>query len=149
MARVVAQRVRSASVKIQGETVGEIGPGLAVLLGIRRGDTEQDVERLADKLAVLRIFQDPEGKMNLSAADMGGAMLVVSQFTLYADVRKGRRPSFIQAAEPESGERLYNHFSARLGSHGFQIERGRFGAEMLVSIENDGPVTIILDSDEL
>jgi D-tyrosyl-tRNA(Tyr) deacylase len=149
MARVVAQRVRKASVAVDEKVVGAIDAGLAVLVGIRAGDTERDVERLADKLAVLRIFRDAEGKMNLSAQDAGGAMLVVSQFTLYADMRKGRRPSFIGAADPASGERLYEHFAARLESHGYRVKRGRFGAEMLVALENDGPVTIILDSEDL
>jgi D-aminoacyl-tRNA deacylase len=149
MARVVAQRVRAASVSINGEVVGAIDRGLALLVGIRAGDTERDVERLADKLAVLRIFEDADGKMNLSAKDAGGAMLVVSQFTLYADMRKGRRPSFIQAADAQLGERLYELFASSLASHGYRVERGRFGAHMLVSLENDGPVTIILDSEEL
>jgi D-aminoacyl-tRNA deacylase len=148
MARVVAQRVRAASVSVENEVVGAIESGLVVLVGIKAGDTERDVEKLADKLAVLRIFNDVEGKMNLSAREVGGAMLVVSQFTLYADMRKGRRPSFIGAAEPATGERLYEHFAARLASHGYRVERGRFGANMLVNIENDGPVTIILDSED-
>jgi D-tyrosyl-tRNA(Tyr) deacylase len=149
MARVVAQRVRAASVHVNDEILGAIERGLAILVGIRAGDTERDVERLADKLAVLRVFEDAEGKMNLSAQEAGGAMLVVSQFTLYADMRKGRRPSFIGAADPETGERLYEHFAARLASHGYHVEYGRFGANMLVSIENDGPVTIILDNQDL
>ncbi len=149
MARIVAQRVRSASVTIDGKVVGKIDQGLAILVGIRRGDVDAAVEKLADKVAVMRIFEDGEGKMNLSAADAGGAMLVVSQFTLYGDLRKGRRPSFIDAAEPGEGNRLYGLFVQRLRSHGYTVERGRFGANMLVSIENDGPVTIVLDSDEL
>ncbi len=149
MVRVVAQRVRSASVRVDGSTVGSIGRGLAILVGIRQGDDKAAVERVADKVAVLRVFEDENGKMNLSTADVGGAMLVVSQFTLYADVRKGRRPSFIQAANPELGERLYEHFASRLESHGYAVERGRFAAHMLVSLENDGPVTIVLDSEEL
>lgn len=149
MARVVAQRVRSASVTIDGTTVSSIGTGLMILIGIRSGDHETDIDRLADKLAVLRIFQDQNGKMNLSAAEAGGSMLVVSQFTLYADVRKGRRPSFIEAADPELGERLYVRFAERLRSHGYHIECGQFGAHMVVALENDGPVTIVVDSTEL
>jgi D-tyrosyl-tRNA(Tyr) deacylase len=149
MARLVAQRVREASVSVGGEVVGAIGPGLMILVGIGQGDTDKDVERLADKIAVLRIFEDSEGKMNLSASEAHGSMLVVSQFTLYADARKGRRPSFIGAADPETGERLYRHFSHRLRSHGYRVENGAFGTEMLVALQNDGPVTIILDSREL
>ena len=149
MVRVVAQRVHSASVSVDGETVGAIERGLAILVGIQEGDTEDAVHRVADKLAGLRIFEDGEGKMNLSAADVGGAMLVVSQFTLYADVRKGRRPSFVSAAGPELGRNLYEKFGARLASHGYHVEYGRFGAHMLVDIQNEGPVTIVLDSAEL
>jgi D-tyrosyl-tRNA(Tyr) deacylase len=136
-------------VSVDGRLVGSIGRGLAVLVGIREDDDEETVERVADKLASLRIFADEAGKMNLSASAVGGAMLVVSQFTLYADVRKGRRPSFTEAAGPERGRALYEHFAARLASHGYQVERGEFGAHMLVAIENDGPVTIVLDSREL
>lgn len=145
MVRVVAQRVRSATVRVGEETIGSIGTGVLILIGIRQGDDEAAVDRLADKLAVLRIFNDENGKMNLSAADVDGKMLVVSQFTLYADVRKGRRPSFIEAAEPELGERLYERFAARLRSHGYEVATGKFGAEMLVTLENDGPVTIVVD----
>ncbi len=148
MARVVAQRVSSASVMVEGERIASIGAGLAILVGIRQGDTDDEVDRLADKIAVLRIFEDPSGKMNLSTADIGGEMLVVSQFTLYADVRKGRRPGFIEAAGPEEGKRLYERFAARLAEHGYRVECGEFGAHMVVSIENDGPVTIVLDSAE-
>jgi len=149
MVRVVAQRARAASVRVEQHVVGEIGCGLAVLVGIREGDTEHAVEKVADKLAALRIFEDSEGKMNLSARDVGGDMLVVSQFTLYADVRKGRRPSFIQAADPATGQRLYEHFMARLATQGYRVECGQFGAHMLVTIENEGPVTIVLDSEEM
>ncbi len=149
MARIVAQRVRSAAVTIEGQVVGRIGCGLAILIGIRRSDDETAVLKLADKVAVMRIFRDEQGKMNLSAAEAHGAMLVVSQFTLYADLRKGRRPSFIDAADPVEGDRLYRCFVERLESHGYAVERGRFGADMLVSIENDGPVTIVLDSHDL
>jgi D-tyrosyl-tRNA(Tyr) deacylase len=149
MARVVVQRVSRASVSIDGSVVGAIGPGLAVLLGIGDGDSELDVERLATKVSSLRIFEDDGGKMNLAVADIRGSILVVSQFTLYADVSKGRRPSFIRAAPPEVGERLYRHFAAHLESLGFRVERGVFGAHMLIDLENDGPVTIIVDSADL
>ena|SRR5579883_331785 len=149
MVRVVAQRVRSASVSVDGSEIGAIGRGLLLLVGIRRGDDESAVDRMADKVAVIRLFADEAGKMNLSTADVDGAMLAVSQFTLYADVRKGRRPSFIGAADPEMGLRLYERFVSRLESHGYRVERGRFGAHMLIRLENDGPVTMILDSEEL
>lgn len=149
MVRVVAQRVRSASVSVDGVVVGEIGRGIAALVGIRQGDDEEACRRVADKLAVLRIFEDEAGKMNLSAADVGGAMLVVSQFTLYADVQRGRRPSFVEAAGPEVGRRLYKEFADRLATHGYRVACGRFGEHMLVTLENDGPVTIVLDSRDL
>jgi D-aminoacyl-tRNA deacylase len=149
LVRIVAQRVSTASVSVNGDLLGAIDRGLAILVGIRDGDDEAAADRVADKVAVMRIFEDDHGKMNLSTADVNGAMLVVSQFTLFADVRKGRRPSFIRAAAPELGERLYTRFGERLASHGYRVEWGRFGADMLVSIQNDGPVTIIVDSDEL
>jgi D-tyrosyl-tRNA(Tyr) deacylase len=149
MARVVAQRVRSASVSVDGEIVGSIGSGLAVLVGIKQGDDERAVERLADKVGAMRVFADSEGKMNLCAADVGGEMLVVSQFTLYGDLKRGRRPSFVSAADPSEGDRLYRHFMQRLAHQGYRVAAGRFGEHMLVRLENDGPVTIILDSEEL
>ena len=149
MARIVAQRVRTATVSVDGETVGAIDRGLALLVGIEESDAPADVDRLADKIAVLRIFEDENAKMNLSTAEIGGSMLVVSQFTLYADVRKGRRPSFIRAARPEKGRLLYDRFVERLRAHGYRIAEGIFGAHMLLAIQNDGPVTIILDSAEL
>lgn len=149
MVRVVAQRVSRASVSVDGTAVGSIGAGLCLLVGIRQGDDEEAVNRVADKIAVLRIFEDEDGKMNRSAAEAGGAMLVVSQFTLYADMRKGRRPSFIGAADPETGRGLYEHFARRLAGHGYEVQRGRFGAHMAVELVNDGPVTIILDSEGL
>lgn len=149
MVRVVAQRVRAASVSVDGTVVGAIDRGLALLVGIEESDDAPAVDRVADKVAVLRVFEDPDGKMNLSASEIGGAMLVVSQFTLYADVRKGRRPSFIRAARPEKGSLLYELFMERLRSHGYDVAYGIFGADMLLAIENDGPVTIILDSAEL
>jgi D-aminoacyl-tRNA deacylase len=149
MARVVVQRVRRASVDVDGNRISEIGPGAAILIGIRAGDAEQSVDRLADKVAGLRIFEDADGKMNLSAAESGGTMLVVSQFTLYGDVKKGRRPSFLEAAAPELGRSLYLRFVERLRTHKYIVATGEFGAHMLVSIENDGPVTILIDSDDL
>ncbi|GAC1408616.1 MAG: D-aminoacyl-tRNA deacylase [Chloroflexota bacterium] len=148
MARLVAQRIVSASVSVDTRTTGSIGKGLLIFLGIRRGDNEADVQRLADKVAVMRIFEDDLGKMNLNIAEAGGDFLVVSQFTLYADLRKGRRPSFTGAAEPADGLRLYESFIQHLQSHGHVVERGEFGEHMLVTLENDGPVTIIFDSEE-
>lgn len=149
MARAVVQRARTGSVSVGGHEIGRIGRGLVILLGIGRNDGERDVEKLADKIGALRIFEDTEGKMNLASSDVGGAMLAISQFTLYGDVRKGRRPSFIDAAPPDVGRRLYEHFCARLAAAGYEVQRGRFGAEMMVTIENDGPVTIVMDSDAL
>lgn len=149
MARVVAQRVRSASVSVDGEVIGAIGKGLVLLAGIREGDDAAAVDRVADKVSTLRIFEDASGRMNLSPADVGAAMLVVSQFTLYADLRKGRRPSFVRAASPDRGLPLCEHLAQRLTEHGFDVRQGRFGAHMVVALENDGPVTIIVDSDEL
>jgi D-tyrosyl-tRNA(Tyr) deacylase len=129
--------------------VGAIERGLALLVGIEESDEGPEVDRLADKVAVLRVFEDEHGKMNLSTSEIGGSMLVISQFTLYGDVRKGRRPSFIRAARPEKGEILYQRFADRLRSHGYTVPQGIFGAHMLVALENDGPVTIILDSAEV
>lgn len=149
MVRVVAQRVRAASVTVDGTVVGAIDRGLALLVGIEETDEGAAVDRVADKIAVMRVFEDQDGKMNLSTHEVGGGMLVVSQFTLYADVRKGRRPSFIRAARPEKGSLLYERFMERLRTHGYDVAHGIFGASMLVAIENDGPVTIILDSAEL
>jgi len=143
--RAVVQRVRKASVSVGGEVVGAIGPGLVVLLGVKTGDTEAEAKWLANKIANLRIFSDQEGKFNLSALDVGGEALVVSQFTLYGDARKGRRPSFIEAAPPEVAEPLVEKFVEFLRAKGLKVETGRFGAIMLVEIHNDGPVTIILE----
>ena len=131
---------------VGGETVGQIGKGLVVLLGVEQGDTEVDSQQLADKCVQLRIFDDAQGKMNLALADMAGAMLVVSQFTLLGDCRKGRRPSFVQAAPPELAERLYDAFVAAVGSQGVPVATGRFRAMMDVELVNEGPVTILLDS---
>ncbi len=137
--------MRSASVASGGEEISRIGPGLLVLLGVGRGDTGREADYLAEKITGLRIFPDREGKMNLSLAETGGEILAVSQFTLYGDCRRGRRPGFSSAAPPEEGERLYGYFCRRLEALGFPPGKGVFGAEMLVRLENDGPVTIILE----
>ena len=147
--RAVLQRVRSASVSIGGEAVGKIGKGFLVLLGISPEDTEREGDFLLDKLLGLRVFEDENGKMNRSLMDCAGELLVVSQFTLYADCRKGRRPSFTGAARPETAVPLYERFLAGARAAGVPTECGEFGADMLVSLENDGPVTILLDTDEL
>lgn len=144
--RAVVQRVRKAAVEIGGETVGEIGAGLLVLLGVRVDDEERDAAFLAGKVANLRIFEDSSGKMNLSLKETGGEALVVSQFTLYGDCRKGRRPSFTDAAEPVKGEALYENFVSCLRGEGLTVSTGRFGAKMVVRLENDGPVTLVVDS---
>ena len=146
--RAVVQRVRSASVSVGGEEVGRIGPGLMILLGVRKGDTEAEARWLAEKIAGLRIFEDAEGKMNLSASEIGGSALVVSQFTLYGDCRKGRRPGFDKAAPPDVAERLYSDFVKYIGDAGIPTSTGRFQAMMLVKIENDGPVTLIVETAE-
>lgn len=144
--RAVVQRVSAASVTVEGRKVGTIGPGLLVLLGVARGDTEKDGEYLAEKLAGLRIFEDEEEKMNRSVAQIGGSILLVSQFTLYGDVRHGRRPSFTQAAPPEEANRLYEDLAQKLRDKELTVETGQFQAHMEVSLVNDGPVTILLDS---
>jgi D-tyrosyl-tRNA(Tyr) deacylase len=138
--------VSRATVTVEGEAVGAIGRGLLLYLGVAPDDGAADVEWLAGKAAGLRIFGDDEGRMNLSVVDAGGAVLAVSQFTLYADTRRGRRPSFVDAAPPEVAEPLIDAFMARLRERGLTVEGGRFGAHMLVESENDGPVTILLDS---
>jgi D-tyrosyl-tRNA(Tyr) deacylase len=142
----VIQRVSSCTVKIGGAPYSAIGPGLLVLLGIRPNDTEADAESLADKIVNLRVFEDAEGKMNLSLLDTKGQLMAVSQFTLCADCRRGRRPSFTGAAAPELGERLYGLFIAKARAKGIAVESGTFGAKMLVEIANDGPVTLTLDT---
>ncbi len=142
----VVQRVTSSSVIVGGSVVGAIGPGINVLLGVAKGDGEADVAYLAPKVANLRIFEDHRGKMNRSLLDMGGQMLVVSQFTLLGDCHKGRRPSFINAAEPNLAERLYHHFVDRVKNLGVDTQTGRFGAMMRVNIINDGPVTLLVHS---
>jgi D-aminoacyl-tRNA deacylase len=144
--RAVVQRVASASVTVEGEVVGEIGPGFLVLLGIAADDTGDDVAALAPKIVGLRVFDDDEGKMNRSLADIGGGMLVVSQFTLYGDCRKGRRPSFVEAARPEAAEPLYQAFVAAVRAEGVTVATGRFQASMQVALVNDGPVTLLLES---
>lgn len=144
--KAVIQRVQHASVVAAGETVGQIGPGLLVLLGAGRDDTEEDVRYIARKVAEMRIFSDAEGKFNLSLGDTGGSILLVSQFTLYADTRKGRRPSFTDAAAPEHAEALVERCAHLWREAGITVETGRFGAHMDVSLLNDGPVTIILQS---
>ena len=143
--RAVVQRVSQARVVIDGETVGEVGRGLLVLLGVTHADTPEAAAWLADKVVGLRIFNDADGKMNLSVGDVGGGVLVVSQFTLYGDCQKGRRPSFIDAARPEQAIPLYDRFVAALRGRGLQVATGEFGAHMLVEIHNDGPVTLILE----
>lgn len=144
--RALVQRVTSARVEVEGEITGDIGAGLLVLLGVRREDTEADAEALLEKVLELRVFNDAEGKMNLSLLDTGGALLVVSQFTLYGDTRKGRRPSFDLAAPPEQANRLYEHFVASARRRGVETQTGVFRAHMLVSLVGDGPVTLMLET---
>lgn len=144
--RAVIQRVKRAKVTVTGEVVGEIGTGLLVLLGVGRGDDEAAADYLAAKTLGLRVFEDGEGKMNLSVTDVGGAVLAVSQFTLYGDVRKGKRPSFDDAARPESARALYEYFVGRIRAAGVRCETGRFQEMMDVELVNDGPVTILVDS---
>jgi D-tyrosyl-tRNA(Tyr) deacylase len=143
--RALLQRVSQASVTVNGRVVGQIGPGFVVLLGVTHNDGQAEVDWLANKIAGLRVFEDNEGKMNASLADVNGALLVVSQFTLYGDARKGRRPSFTNAARPEQAEPLVEMFVERLGSRGFDVATGVFGAHMDVEIHNDGPVTLMLE----
>ncbi len=143
--RALIQRVSKASVTVDGETVGAIDQGLVVLVGIAHGDTEEEAEWLARKIAGLRIFEDREGRMNVGLLDIGGEALVVSQFTLYADASKGRRPSFVDAAPPEVAEPLVAYFVDALRDHHVPVEEGVFGAMMMVEIHNDGPVTIMLE----
>ena len=147
--RAVLTRVKSASVVIDGETVGSIGKGFLILLGVGPNDTEKECRYLAEKALSLRIFEDENGKMNLGLESVGGEVLVVSQFTLFGNCRKGRRPSFTDAAGPELGEQLYEHFLAICKELGYPPQHGRFGADMKVESINDGPVTLILDTDQL
>lgn len=148
--RALLQRVLAGHVSVGAETVGQIGPGFVILLGITHTDGSAEVKKLAEKTANLRVFEDAQGKMNRSALDVGGQMLVVSQFTLYADAKKGRRPSFTRAAPPEIAEPLVAQFVEHLRRAGVQnVQTGVFGANMQVHIKNDGPVTIMLDSEQL
>ena len=144
--RAVVQRVAESSVEVDGETLGEIGHGLLVLLGVARDDTEDDAAQIAKKVALLRIFNDADGKFNLSLEDVGGAVLLISQFTLFGDARKGNRPSFIAAARPEQAVPLYESVGRHLRDRGITVATGAFGAHMDVHLTNDGPVTILLDT---
>lgn len=144
--RALLQRVSRASVTVDGEVVGQIGRGFAILLGVTHSDGRAEAEWLAGKVAGLRLFEDAEGKMNLSAADVGGAFLVISQFTLYGDARKGRRPSFTDAAAPAQAEPLVDYFVEQLRGLGYTVATGTFGAHMEVEIHNDGPVTLMIES---
>lgn len=144
--RAVVQRVTQASVTVSGRTIGAIGPGLVVLLGVADGDGPADIEYVASKVAGLRVFSDEAGKMNLSVVDTGGAVLVVSQFTLLGDVRRGRRPAFDGAAPPSSARAIYEALIGRLRAAGLTVESGQFQAEMSVALVNEGPVTILIDS---
>ena len=146
--RVLIQRVTNSSVSVDGETIGSIDKGLTVLVGVMSGDNDEDVKYLAEKTVNLRIFEDDDGKFNLSLLDVGGELLVISQFTLAADTHKGRRPSFVDAAPPEAAEPLIEKFIAECRNYGVKVSSGRFRAHMLVEITNDGPVTIMLESKE-
>jgi D-tyrosyl-tRNA(Tyr) deacylase len=148
--RIVVQRCSRAEVRIDGSIVGRIDQGFVLLVGVTDTDTRTEADLLAKKIAQLRVFEDEAGKMNLALHDVGGAILSISQFTLYADCRKGNRPSFIRAARPETAEPLYDYFNAVLrDQYGLRVETGRFGADMKVDFVNDGPVTILMDTDEL
>ena len=147
--RIVIQKVKEASVAVDGRIVGEIGHGFLLLVGITHADSEKEAAYLARKVATLRLFEDGEGKMNLGLAEIQGAVLAVSQFTLYGDARKGRRPSFVNAARPEQAEPLYQHFCQLLTDQGLSVQTGVFQAHMQVALINDGPVTLVLDTDEL
>jgi len=147
--RFVIQRVSEASVAVDGQVIGQIGHGLLVFVGMADSDDKMIADKMIDKLTKLRIFDDADGKTNLSIADVGGKFLVISQFTLYADCRKGNRPSFTLAGRPDKAEELYEYVISEIGKKGFCAEHGSFGAEMKVSLLNDGPFTILLDSDEI
>ena len=147
--RAVVQRVTEGSVSVENKVVGQIGAGMVILLGVEDGDTEKDADYIADKVAGLRIFDDENGVMNISITDAGGEILSISQFTLLADARKGKRPSYIKAARPEEANKLYEYFNEKLEDKGIHVETGIFQTDMLVKISNDGPVTILLDSKKL
>lgn len=144
--KLVIQRVANATVKVSGEIIGQIERGFLVLVGIKQGDTKEQADILIKKLCNLRVFEDENNKMNLSIKDIDGKLLVVSQFTLYADCKKGNRPSFIEAARPEVAEPLYEYFKQGCRNNGIEVESGKFGADMKVSLLNDGPVTIVLEA---
>lgn len=147
--RFLVQRVKRAEVKVDGESVGKIDKGLLVFVGVSVNDTEEIADKMTDKLIKLRIFEDNEGKTNLSIGDVGGEFLVISQFTLYADMRRGNRPSFTDAGAPDMANSLYEHILKRISDSGFRPEHGIFGADMKVELLNDGPFTVIMDSDEI
>ena len=147
--RAVVQRVSRASVTVEGDVVGQVGRGFVVLLGVSREDDEAAADYMADKIAGLRVFEDEAGKMNRSIQEVGGAILAISQFTLYGDVRRGRRPGFDRAGRPEQAEPLYERFVARLREMGLHVETGRFQTHMEVELVNDGPVTILVDSEKV
>lgn len=149
MVRAVVQRTVSSRVKVKNEFIAEIGPGLTVLLAVKKGDTIKDADYIMDKIFNLRIFEDSEGKMNLSLLETGGALLLVSQFTLYGDARKGRRPGFSDAEDPEPARAMIDYCFERARLKGIEVATGQFGGEMLVQINNHGPVTILLDSEKL
>lgn len=147
--RLLTQRVKRASVTVEGDCVGKIEGGFLVLLGVAPEDDEALCDKMAQKLVAMRVFEDADGKMNKSITDVGGSLLIVSQFTLYADCRKGNRPSFTGACPPDRANQLYEYFCQKAESLGIKVERGVFGADMQVELVNDGPVTIMLDSDEI
>lgn len=147
--RFVIQRVKEASVAVDNKIIGKIGHGLLVFVGVSDADDIKAADRMIDKLVKLRIFDDADGKTNLSISDVGGDFLIISQFTLYADCRKGNRPSFTSAGRPDLANELYEYIISQIGDRGFKAEHGKFGADMKVSLLNDGPFTILLDSDEI
>ena len=148
--KFVIQRVLNSSVKVDGETIGSIGKGFMVLIGVADTDTKEIADKLVDKMIKLRIFEDSEGKTNLSLSDVGGELLLVSQFTLYADCKKGNRPSFIKAGKPNFANEMYEYIISKCKTYeGLKVERGKFGADMKVELINDGPFTIVLDSEEM
>lgn len=148
--KFVIQRVLNSSVKVAGETIGAIGKGFMVLIGVADTDTKEIADKLVDKMIKLRIFEDSEGKTNLSLSDVGGELLLVSQFTLYADCKKGNRPSFIRAGKPDFANEMYEYIISKCKTYeGLKVERGKFGADMKVELVNDGPFTVVLDSEEL